>query len=80
MGVFLISKFLVNLLLKKIAITPDGIDVNLRPVTKRDKRNKTTSKNFDDDGMLENWDIIVVFLIYGQFIVCKTYIFIKSSL
>ena len=80
MGVFLISKFLVNLLLKKIAITPDGIDVNLRPVTKRDKRNKTTSKKFDDDGMLENWDIIVVFLIYGQFIVCKTYIFIKSSL
>ena len=80
MGVFLISKFLVNLLLKKIAITPDGIDVNLRPVTKRDKRNKTTSKKIDDDGMLENWDIIVVFLIYGQFIVCKTYIFIKSSL
>ena len=53
---------------------------NLRPVTKCDKRNKTASKKIDDDVMLENWDIIVVFLIYGQFIVCKTYIFIKSSL
>ena len=40
--------------------------------------------------MLENGDVIVIFLIYGQFgaiqkpdcgcIVCKTYIFINSSL
>ena len=40
--------------------------------------------------MLENFDVIVIFWIYGQFaairkpdsgrIVCKTYIFIKSNL
>ena len=32
--------------------------MKLGPVTKFDKRNKTTSKNFEDD---------VIFLIYGQF-------------
>ena len=54
------------------------------PVTKLDKRNKTTSKKFDDDIMSENLDHIVIFPIYYQFgairkpesgrIVCKTYI------
>ena len=64
--------------------------MKLGPVTKRDKRNKTTSKQFDDDIMSKNCDIIAIFLIYGQFgeigkpdsgcIVCKTYIFIDSNL
>ena len=64
--------------------------MKLGPVTKLDKRNKTTSKKFDDDVMSENCDVIVIFPIYSQFgaiwkpdsgrIVCKTYIFINSNL
>ena len=64
--------------------------MKLGPVTRLDKRNKATSKNFDDDVMSGNCDVIVIFLIYGQFgairkpdsgaIVCKTYIFINSNL
>ena len=60
------------------------------PVTKLDKRNKTTSKKFDDEVISENCGVIAIFPIYGQFgairkpdsgcIVCKTYIFIKSDL
>ena len=41
--------------------------MKLGAVTKLDKRNKTTSKKFDDDVILANWDVIVIFLIYGQF-------------
>ena len=41
--------------------------MKLRPVAKIDKRNKTTSKKFDDNVMSENCDVIVVFPIYGQF-------------
>ena len=41
--------------------------MKLRPVTKPDKRNKTTSKKFDVDFMSENCDVIVIFLIFGQF-------------
>ena len=37
------------------------------PVTKLDKRNKTTLKRFDDEVILVNCDIIVIFSIYGQF-------------
>ena len=64
--------------------------MKLEPVTKLDKRNKTTSKNFDNDIMPENCDVIAIFPIYGQFgamwkpdcrcIVCKTYIFINNNL
>ena len=60
--------------------------MKFRPVTKLDKRNKTTSKKFDDDLMPAHCDVIVIFPIFGQFaairkpdsrrIVCKTYIFI----
>ena len=32
--------------------------MNLGPVTKLDKRNRTTSKKFDDDVMSENSDVI----------------------
>ena len=41
--------------------------MKLAPVTKLDKRNKTTFKEFDDDTMLANCDVIVIFSIYGQF-------------
>ena len=34
--------------------------------TKIDKRNKTTSKNVDDDVMSVNCDVIVIFPIYDQ--------------
>ena len=64
--------------------------MKLGPVTKLDKKNKTTSNIFEDDVMSENCDIIVIFPIYGQFgaiwkpdsrcIVCKTYVFINGDL
>ena len=37
------------------------------PVTKLDKKNKTTSKKFDDNFMLAICDVIVIFAVYGQF-------------
>ena len=73
-----------------ISRTSDDIDTKLGPVTKLVKRNKATSKKFDDDVMSENCDVISIVSIYGQFgaiqkpdsgrIVCKTYIFINSNL
>ena len=64
--------------------------MKLGPITKLDKRNKTTSKKFDDNVMLENCGVIVIFPICGQFgairkqdsrrIVCKPYAFIDSNL
>ena len=64
--------------------------MNLGPVTKLDKREKATSKKFDDDVMSENCDIIVIFWIFGQFgavrmpdsghVVCKSYVFSNSNL
>ena len=63
--------------------------MKLTPVTKIDKRNKTTPKRFDDDVISKNCDAIAIFPIYGQFgairkpdpgrIICKTYILINSS-
>ena len=63
--------------------------MKLEPVTKPDKRNKTTWKKFDNDVISKNCDI-VIFSIYGQFgaickpdsrrIVCKTWIFFNSNL
>ena len=41
--------------------------MKLGPVTKLDKKNKTASKKFYDDVMLKNYDVIVIFSIYGQF-------------
>ena len=41
--------------------------MNLGPVTKIDKRNRTTSKKIDDDAMSRNSDVIVNFRIFGQF-------------
>ena len=70
--------------------TSDDIDMKLGPATKLDKKNKTPSKKFDDDVMLENYDVIVISPIYLQFgaiqkpdsgrIVYKTYICINSNI
>ena len=56
--------------------------MKLGPVTKVDKRNKTTTKKIDDGVIPDNCDVIAIFTIYGQFgaiwkpnsrrIVCKT--------
>ena len=64
--------------------------MKLGPVTKLDKINNATSKNFYPVAMLANSDVIVILSIYSQFgvirkpdygrIVCKTYIFIDSNL
>ena len=64
--------------------------MNLGPVTKFYKRNKTTSKIFDDDVISRYCDVIALFPIYGQCgatqkpdsgcIICKTYVFINSNL
>ena len=64
--------------------------MKLGPVNNSDKRNKATSKEVEDYVILANYDVIVIFLIYGQFgetqksdskpIVCKTYILINSNL
>ena len=45
----------------------DDIDMKLGSVTNLDKRNKTLSKKFGVDVMSENYDIIVIFWILGQF-------------
>ena len=70
--------------------TSDDIGMKRGPETKLDKRNKTTSKKFENDTMLKNCDVISIFPICGQFgaiwkpdsgrIVWKTYIFINSNL
>ena len=63
--------------------------MKLEPVTKLDKSNKTMSKNFDDDVMSENCDVLLTFQIFGQFgavrrlvsrqRVCKSYVFGNSN-
>ena len=45
--------------------TSDDIDMKLGPVTKLNKRNKTMSKNFDNDVISGNCDI-VIFWIFSQ--------------
>ena len=64
--------------------------MRLGPVTKLDKRNKTTLKKIDYDVMSKNCDAIVIFSIYAQFgairkpdsgcRVCKNYVFINNHL
>ena len=41
--------------------------MKLGSVTKLDKRNKTTSKKFEDDLMPENFDFVIIFPIHGKF-------------
>ena len=40
--------------------------MKLGPVTKFDKRNKTTSNKFDDDVMSANGDVIVIFQFFAN--------------
>ena len=40
--------------------------MKLGPESKLDKRNKTTSKKFANNVMSGNFDVIVIFLFYGQ--------------
>ena len=61
--------------------------MKLGPVTKVDKRNKTTSKKFDDDVLSENCDVIVIFQTFGIFgavwipdRVYRSYVFSNSNL
>ena len=64
--------------------------MKLGPVSKIDRKNKTTSKTCDYDVISENCDVIAIFPIYSEFgaicktnsrcIVCKTYILINSNL
>ena len=64
--------------------------MNLGPITKLDKRNKTTSRKFDVEVMSRNCDVIVSFRIFGQFgafrgpdsghRLCKSYVFSNSNL
>ena len=44
----------------------DDLDMKLGAETKLDKRNKTTSKKFANNVMSGNFDVIVIFLFYGQ--------------
>ena len=41
--------------------------MQLGPVTELDRRNKTTSKNFDNDAISAYCDVIVILPLYGQF-------------
>ena len=41
--------------------------MKLGPVTKLDKKNKSTSEKFGNDVMSGKYDVIVIFLIYVQF-------------
>ena len=93
-GVFLISGFLPGQPLIKEnchnSRTSQDIDIKLGPVTKLDKRNKITSKHFDDGVMSENCDVIVIFRISGIFgavrrpdsghRACESYVFSNSNL
>ena len=64
--------------------------MNFGPVTKIYERNKTILKEFDDNVILKNYDVIMFFSIYGQSeaiqkldsgrIICRTLIFINSNL
>ena len=69
--------------------TSNDIGMKLVSVSKLDKRNTVTSKN-DDDVIPAYWDVIVFFLIFGQFgaiqklgysyMVCETYVLHTSNL
>ena len=64
--------------------------MKLGPVRKRDKKSNTMSKDVGDDVISKNYDVTVIFLLYGQSgaiqkpdserIVYKTYISINNNL
>ena len=45
--------------------TSDSIDMKLGPVTKLDKGNQGKGKKIDDNAMPANFDVTVIFPIYG---------------
>ena len=47
--------------------TSDDVNIKLRPATKLDKKNKIPFKKIEDDVMLVNYDVLVIFPIYAQF-------------
>ena len=69
--------------------TSDDIDMKLEQVSEPDKKNKIRLKEFNDNVMPADCDVIVIFLICGQFgaiqepdsrrKVGKIYIFINSN-
>ena len=63
-----------------ISRTIDDIDIKLGPVTKLDKRNKATSKKFDDDVISENYDVIVILSLIVTFYLTRTESRTKKSL
>ena len=68
----------------------DDIDMKIEAITKFDKRKKKQYQKIRRHVMSVNYDVIVIFLIYGQFgairkqdsgrIVCKIYIFINGNI
>ena len=64
--------------------------MKLGPVSKREKKSNTMSKDVGDDVISKNYDVTVIFLLYGQSgaiqkpdserIVYKTYISINNNL
>ena len=67
-GIFLISEFLLKSLINKNchnSRTSNDIDMKLGPVTKLDRKNMGTPKQFDDDAASANYSVIVIFPIYG---------------
>ena len=56
--------------------------MKLGPVTKLDKWNMKISKKNDDDVMSVNYDVMVIFPIYGRFeaMVCISYTLINNNL
>ena len=91
--VFLIFGFLVKSLINHNchnSKTSYDIYMKLGPVTNLARRNTTTSKKIDDDVVSTNYDVIIIFPIYGQFaanrkpdsgcMFCNSYIFINSNL
>ena len=70
--------------------TNDDIYMKLGPAIELDKKNKTTSKEFGDEVMSKNYDVIVIFRIFGQFAAirrpdsahraCKSYVFSNREL
>ena len=81
--------FLTLIWVGVITRTSDDIGMKFGPVTKLDKKNKTTSKKFDVDVLWGNCDVIVIFQIFGQFgavqrpdcghRVCKSYVFNNNN-
>ena len=62
-GVFRFPDFWSIPYKKKLSRTSDNTDMKLGLVTKRNKKNKATSKKFDNDVMSENCDVIVIFTV-----------------